>query len=90
MELYIGNNLIKELKEVGFLKNLPKLIILDLSGNNLCWENHYRVYSIFHLRKLKVLDGEPIENQEVSDSKETFAGRLTEEILETRLNGKTI
>ena len=36
MELYIGNNEVHELPEVDHLKSLPKLIIVDLSGNQLC------------------------------------------------------
>jgi len=37
-----------------------------------------------------VLDGVSIENQEHQNAKETFAGRLTEEILESRLGGKKV
>jgi protein phosphatase 1 regulatory subunit 7 len=32
MELYIGNNNVSVLKEVKHLKEMPKMIILDLSG----------------------------------------------------------
>jgi hypothetical protein len=34
------------------------------------------------LRRLRVLDGLSIENSECVEAKETFAGRLTQEILE--------
>jgi hypothetical protein len=62
MELYIGNNLLKNLKEIMHLKPLQKLIILDLSGNVICKEQYYRVYCAFHLKKkLKVLDGVSFE-----------------------------
>lgn len=90
MELYIGNNVIEELKEIQNLKSLPKLIILDISGNILCNETHFRIYTIFHIRNLKVLDGISIEAHEKQEAKESFAGRLTEEILEQRLRGKTL
>jgi len=85
MELYLGNNLISDVKEIVKLKQLSRLIILDISGNNLARDQSYRIYCIFHLRKLKVLDGVSIEQAEHMDAKETFAGRLTEEILESRL-----
>ena len=90
MELYLGNNLISDMKELVKLKQLSRLIILDISGNLLTTfskeqNNNYRIYCIFHLRKLKVLDGVSIEQAEHMDAKETFAGRLTEEILESRL-----
>ena len=64
MELYLGNNIISDLKEVTKLKVLSRLIILDISGNNFGNINKgesYRIYCIFHLRKLKVLDGVSIE-----------------------------
>ena len=61
MELYLGNNQITRLKEVMHLKSLSKLIILDLSGNLMCKEKNYRIYCVFHLKKLKVLDGVSIE-----------------------------
>mgnify|MGYP000141227404 FL=1 len=87
MELYLGNNLIDEIKEIINLKELQRLIILDISGNNLIREENYRIYCIFHLRRLRVLDGLSIENSECVEAKETFAGRLTNEILESRLGG---
>ena len=43
-----------QVKEVQQLKGLPKLIILDLSGNPLCETADYRAYTVFQLRKLKV------------------------------------
>jgi len=33
MELYVGNNLINDVKETIKLKDLQRLIILDISGN---------------------------------------------------------
>jgi len=47
----------------------------------LCREANFRIYSIFHLKKLKVLDGISIEQTEQLEAKDTFAGRLTEDIL---------
>ena len=64
MELYLGNNLIYDIKEIVKLKSLARLIILDISGNNLSRDTNYRIYCIFHLRKLKVLDGISIEQTE--------------------------
>ena len=51
---------------------------------------NYRTYVIFNFNKLKVLDGLPIESSEQQISKEMFVGRLTEELLNKRLNGKAI
>jgi len=40
------------------------MIILDLSGNPLSKDANYRHFTIFHSKKLKVLDGIPIELNE--------------------------
>ena len=92
MELYLGNNLISDVKETIKLKDLQRLIILDISGNLMSssFGNNYRIYCIFHLRKLRVLDGMSIDPQEHLEAKETFSGRLTEEILNSRLNGRRL
>jgi len=66
------------------------MIILDLSGNLFCKDENYRPFTIFHNKKLKVLDGIPIESAERKNSEEIFEGRLTEEILESKLNGLTL
>ncbi len=51
-----GNNRIHELREVQRLRELPKIIILDLSGNpcTASAADDYRLYVIFNVRKLKV------------------------------------
>lgn len=81
MELYIGNNDINSLKHIAALKDIPKLIILDLSGNKLCECPGYRLYAIFHLKKLKVLDGIGIDQNESTKAKLEYTGKMTEEIL---------
>eukprot|EP00736_Rhodelphis_marinus_P010350 Rmarinus@m.14060 len=81
MELYAGNNRISDLREILQLKELPKLIILDLNGNALCTDPEYRLYSVYHLRKLKVLDGLGIESSEQSAAREKYSGKLTHEFL---------
>ncbi|KAJ1494090.1 hypothetical protein T484DRAFT_1766595, partial [Baffinella frigidus] len=88
LELYLGNNKVADLKEALNLKPLPKLIILDLSGNPVCQEPAYRLYSIFHLRKLKVLDGLGVETAEQTAANDTYAGRLTDEFLVEKLGHK--
>eukprot|EP00358_Blepharisma_japonicum_P002769 CAMPEP_0202955136 /NCGR_PEP_ID=MMETSP1395-20130829/51504_1 /ASSEMBLY_ACC=CAM_ASM_000871 /TAXON_ID=5961 /ORGANISM="Blepharisma japonicum, Strain Stock R1072" /LENGTH=526 /DNA_ID=CAMNT_0049671351 /DNA_START=1390 /DNA_END=2967 /DNA_ORIENTATION=- len=87
MELYIGNNRIQSLKDILLLRDLPKLIILDVSGNPLAKEQSSRLYIIFHLKKLKVLDGIGIEQAEQSYARDEFGGRLSEDLLESRLAG---
>jgi Leucine-rich repeat (LRR) protein len=85
MELYIGNNKITELKQVLQVKDMPKLIILDLSGNELCSAPDYRHYTIYHVRKLKVLDGVGVEMAEQETAKEKYDGKLTIEFVVERV-----
>lgn len=41
-------------QEVRHLKDLPKLIICDFSGNAMCATTNYRLFVIYFLRRLKV------------------------------------
>jgi hypothetical protein len=85
MELYIMNNNVCELRQLQSLKELPKLIILDLSGNPLCSSDNYRLYAIYHLAKLKVLDGVGVSQPEVTAARKRYAGRVDRDFLEDRL-----
>ena len=85
MELYIGNNEVHELPEVDHLKSLPKLIIVDLSGNQLCNAPNYRLYTLFRIRRLKVLDGISVQSDEVAQAREKFSGKLTKDMLVERI-----
>lgn len=55
-------------------------------GNNL----NYRMYCIYHLRKLRVLDGVSIDPNEHLEAKETFAGRLSDDLLSNKLFGRKL
>ncbi|DAZ98103.1 TPA: hypothetical protein N0F65_005265 [Lagenidium giganteum] len=81
MELYIGSNKIESLKEIQHLKSLPKLTILDLSGNEITRLVDYRLYSVYYLRRVKVLDGVSISPQDQSDAKQKYSGKLTTEFI---------
>ncbi|CAD8156657.1 unnamed protein product [Paramecium octaurelia] len=88
MEIYLGNNNITNQKEVNNIKHLQKLIILDLSGNPFARDTNYRSYVLYIIPKLKVLDGISIEASEQQMAKNLYTGRLTEEILFSRLQGQ--
>jgi Leucine-rich repeat (LRR) protein len=81
MELYLANNRVRNLQEVLHLKSLTKLIILDLSGNTICMDKSYRLYTVFNLKKLKVLDGVSIDANESQHAREEFSGKVTTDIL---------
>jgi Leucine-rich repeat (LRR) protein len=80
MMLQIGH-----LKELVHLRSLPKLIILDLSGNPMCREEDYRPYVMYHLRKLNVLDGTPFDAAEQAAARDKYDGRITYEFLIDRM-----
>lgn len=88
MELYIGNNHVAALKEAQMLKQLPKLIILDLSGNPMCQQRQYRLYCVYYLRKLKVLDGIGVDQGEQQAAREQYSGKLTAEFLADKIGHK--
>jgi len=88
MELYLCNNKVSQLSEVLWLKDLPKLIILDMFGNQCFHHPEYRLYAVFYLQKLKVLDGVPVDAAEQQKAREKYAGRVTDEWLEEHLGHK--
>lgn len=77
MELYLGNNRVETLKEMQHLKSLPRLTILDLVGNDIASLPDYRSYSVYYLRRLKVLDGITVTPQDQSNAKQKYSGKLT-------------
>lgn len=54
MELYCGDNDVQALREVTHLRDLSKLIILDLTRTGLAALQEYRLFTIYHLCRLKV------------------------------------
>jgi Leucine-rich repeat (LRR) protein len=90
LEIYVGENLIDDLKEIRHLSNLKKLLVMDLWGNPLCKDKEFRLFCIFHIKDLKVLDGYPIQPKEIEDSKQAYTGKLSDELLAERLQGKNM
>ena len=88
MELYMCNNRVLNLKEVQHLKTIPKLIILDLTGNRICKYDSYRLYCVYYLRKLKVLDGTGVDINEQHSAREKYSGKLTAEFLAEKIGHK--
>lgn len=85
LELYCSSNMVASEKEALHLRDLPKLIILDLAGNPCASIDVYRSYVVFQVKRLKVLDGISIDAAEIQRSKDTFAGRISAELLRERL-----
>ena len=76
MELYVGNNCIASLSEIDYLKMLSKLIIVDLAGNPVCSDYRYRLYTLYRVRRLKVLDGTSVSTDEAAAAREKYRSAL--------------
>ncbi|KAJ3322494.1 hypothetical protein HDV06_003038 [Boothiomyces sp. JEL0866] len=81
LELYVGDNLITHSFTTFPLKELPKLIILDLTLNAVCKVPNFRLFTIFHLNRLKILNGTGITAKDQTQAKEMYMGKLTIELL---------
>ncbi|CAM9819087.1 unnamed protein product, partial [Chrysoparadoxa australica] len=93
MELYVGNNECSDLEEIAALQALTRLIILDTSGNPLCSKlpgSEYRLYMLFRLPQLKILDGIGVQIQEISQARFLFGGKLTAEAVGKAAKGAEI
>lgn len=79
MELYAAFNRLSEISEIVHISALPKLMVLDLSGNELCKFLDYRSYTIFLVKKLKVKPCHSI----ISLNKSSYMHHLTKNIQNT-------
>ena len=62
-----------QLSEMTKLKPLPDLVQLDVAGNPLADLSHSRLYIIFHLRTVEILDGRSVSEVERKQSHDRFA-----------------
>lgn len=69
-ELYLRKNSIRDITEIGFLKNLPKLRVLWLSDNPCAEQELYRMTVLKNLPKLTKLDTMVVEDAEVLEATE--------------------
>ena len=84
-EIHACGNFISNLRELSNLKKIQKLIILDITANEASKIQDFRLYLIYYLTKLRVLNRIAIEKPELLASKDFFDGRLTPELLEVKL-----
>jgi Leucine-rich repeat (LRR) protein len=91
VELYASNNRIASLDDILFLKPLDQLVIVDLSGNPIAAarprrRTEYRSFVVYQLRKLKILDGNGVDPDEVALAKQMYYGRLTTRMIDAKLS----
>ena len=62
-----------QLSDVARLRPLKDLVSLSLSKNPLCDLAHYRLYAVFHLRTVGLLDRQQVTERERMEAEERFA-----------------
>ncbi|KAM7144423.1 centriolin isoform 2-T6 [Macrochelys suwanniensis] len=70
--LNLRQNKISSLHDIAKLKPLKDLTSLFLADNPIVNLPHYRLYTIFHLRSLENLDGQPVTNHARQEALERF------------------
>ncbi|KAK3802588.1 hypothetical protein RRG08_027218 [Elysia crispata] len=80
----LARNCLESLSEMAKLKPLPDLIQLDVVGNPLSDLPHGRLYVVFHLRTVEILDGQTVSDGERRQALQRFEQEEVEQ-LEKRL-----
>ncbi|XP_042642441.1 centriolin isoform X1 [Tyto alba] len=70
--LNLKQNKVSSLHDIAKLKPLQDLTSLFLADNPIASLPHYRLYTIFHLRALENLDGQPVTNHDRQEALERF------------------
>lgn len=71
--LVLNNNRLASLSEIDHLATLSKLELLSLLDNPVTEKLHYRLYTIFKIPSLKMLDFQKVKQQEREAAKALFA-----------------
>ncbi|CAN1234595.1 U2 small nuclear ribonucleoprotein A' [Linum perenne] len=77
--LVLTNNRLVNLVEIDPLASLPKLQYLSLLDNNITKRPNYRLYVIFKLKSLRVLDFKKVKAKERAEAESLFASKEVEE-----------
>ncbi|XP_025918156.1 centriolin isoform X5 [Apteryx rowi] len=70
--LNLEQNKVSSLHDIAKLKPLQDLTSLFLADNPVASLPHYRLYTIFHLRALENLEGQPVTNHDREEALERF------------------
>ncbi|MCQ2819068.1 MAG: leucine-rich repeat protein, partial [archaeon] len=86
IEFYCAGNYLTDIRECYQLRQILSLEIIDISSNDVCRTIHdIRLGMIFYCKKLKNFNRINIDSNERAKANEYFTGKLTNEILESRL-----
>ncbi|NWJ04722.1 CNTRL protein, partial [Crypturellus undulatus] len=70
--LNLEQNKISSLHDIAKLKPLRDLTSLSVANNPVARLPHYHLYTIFHLRALETLEGQPVTNHDRQEALERF------------------
>lgn len=73
--LILTNNLVEELGDIDALASVPKLESLCLLNNPVTTKQHYRLYVIHKLPKLRLLDFRKVKLREREAARDLFKGK---------------
>ncbi|XP_008801183.1 U2 small nuclear ribonucleoprotein A'-like [Phoenix dactylifera] len=77
--LVLTNNRLLNLVEIDPLASLPKLQFLSLLDNNITKKPNYRLYVIYKLKQLRLLDFKKVKQKERLEAERLFASKEAEE-----------
>lgn len=77
--LVLTNNRLVNLVEIDPLASLPKLRFLSLLDNNITKKPNYRLYVIYKLKSLRLLDFKKVKQKERIEAENLFASKEAEE-----------
>lgn len=77
--LVLTNNRLVNLAEIDPLASLPKLQFLSLLDNNITKKPNYRLYVIYKLKSLRVLDFKKVKAKERLEAENLFSSKEVEE-----------
>lgn len=69
------NNNIEDLSEIDQLATIKKLRVLSLLRNPVAALKHYRLYTIYRLPSLKVLDFKKVKEREREEAQKLYKGK---------------
>lgn len=72
------NNNISSFFELAKLNRFHNLQVLLMSGNPICEEHHYRMFTVWVLPNLRILDGERVKQVERLEARELFGESLAQ------------
>ncbi|CAJ0572351.1 unnamed protein product, partial [Mesorhabditis spiculigera] len=80
--LMLTNNNIGELGDLDPLAKCEKLEYISLSGNPITHKDHYRLYVIFRIPTVRVLDFQRVKLKEREEAKKMFKGKKNRKLLQ--------